>query len=180
MIREKRMNRNYTLSIVVAIGGDGVIGTGDRLPWDLPADMKHFMELTMGHTIIMGRKTHESIGVVLPGRTNIILTRNSNFSAPGCLVAHSIPEALELAIGPAYPNIRGHDEIFVIGGSEIYHQFLSQVDTLYITHIDGDFKGDFHFPNIDWSGWEEVSREQGENNPVNPFDHQFVQYRRLD
>ncbi len=194
------MKRKYNLSIIVAMGRDRVIGAGDQLPWNLPADMKHFMELTMGHPIIMGRKTHESIGVVLPGRTNIILTRDENFEASGCLVAHSIEEALEYACGgelelavnqditengiPGEEVTRGKDEryneIFVIGGADIYRQFLSLANEIYLTLIDHDFQGDIHFPVIDWSCWKEVHREQGIRDIENPFEFQFIHYKKKD
>ena len=139
------------LSIIVAIAQDGVIGINNTLPWHLPEDLKRFKALTMGHHIVMGRKTYDSLGRLLPGRTTVIVTRNKNYHVEGALIAHSLPEALALC---AYD-----DEVFLIGGAELYQAGLTLADKLYITEIDLEVEGDAHFPPIPRSEFQEVARE---------------------
>ncbi|HSI91251.1 MAG TPA: dihydrofolate reductase, partial [Adhaeribacter sp.] len=139
------------IALVVAMAENRVIGKNNQLIWHLPADLKHFKNLTTGHPIIMGRKTFESIGKPLPNRTNIIVTRQEDFSAEGCLVAHSLNEALMMAQ-------QLDSDIFVIGGAEIYRQAMFLADTIYLTEVHHSFDGDTFFPEIDTVLWQETSR----------------------
>ena len=147
-----------------------VIGVNNTLPWRLPADLKHFRKLTTGHHVIMGRRNYESIGKPLPDRTNIVITHDPNYRAPGCLVAHSIEEALAIA--------NSDPEIFVIGGAEIYRQALNSADRLYLTLIHAHINGDTYFPEFDGSHWQEVERERHEADERNPYPYTFLIYAR--
>ncbi|MBI2020803.1 dihydrofolate reductase [Candidatus Daviesbacteria bacterium] len=138
--------------VVAAAGKKRVIGQKGKLPWYIPNELKRFKEITMGHPIIMGRKTHESIGRVLPGRTNIVITSQENYSAPGCKVAHNLDEALRLAT-----LAQGNDEIFVIGGGQIYEQAMQVTNKLYLTYVDKEIEGDTFFP--DYSEFKKVVSE---------------------
>jgi dihydrofolate reductase len=138
------------LSLIVAMDANRVIGHENRLPWHLPADLQHFRRITMGKPILMGRRTWESIGRPLPGRTSIVITRDPSYTAGGCIVVHSVAAALEAA--------RGHDEAMLIGGAQLYRQLLPRADRLYITQVDGEFPGDAWFPELDPSEWREVAR----------------------
>ena len=130
-----------SLSIIAAMARNGVIGKNNQLPWHLPEDLKHFKEITMGHPIVMGRKTHESIGRPLPGRENIVLSRNRHYQASG---VHIFPSLA--AVQEAYPD----QEIFIIGGAELYRQAWPLAETLYLTLIEQDFAGDTYFPQLNW------------------------------
>ncbi len=127
------------ISLIVAMSQNRVIGREGQIPWHLSEDLKRFKQITMGHPVVMGRKTFESIGKPLPGRENIVLTRDPHFNPPGVTLIHAVDEIL---------NMNG--EIFVIGGAEIYKQFLPQSDKIYLTLIDDEFDGDAFFPEIDW------------------------------
>lgn len=155
------------ISIIVAIGSNNVIGKNGALPWHLPEDLKRFKQLTMGHPIIMGRKTHESIGKPLPGRVNIVITRQKGYTAPGCEVFSSFEEAVA--------KYKDQDP-FVIGGAEIYRVALPLADRLYITEVHPNAKtgegGDVFFPDFDRTAWRETSRE-----PHDQFD--FVTLVRI-
>lgn len=153
------------LSIIAAVSKNWVIGKDGKLPWRLPEDLKRFKELTTGHPIIMGRKTYESIGRPLPYRRNIVITRDMNYEAPECLVVHSVEEALDAA-NPV-------NEVFCIGGEEIYKEFLPLADKIYLTKINKDFDGDAFFPVVDWSEWEEVERKIG-------IDCEFLTFKRKE
>ncbi len=131
------------LAIIVAMARNRVIGNKNQLPWHLPEDLKHFKQTTMGHTIVMGRKTYESIGRPLPGRNNIVLTRNQEFQAQGVSIIHNLNEILHAK------DIAENEEIFIIGGAQLYTKALPHTETLYLTLIDRDFAGDTHFPEID-------------------------------
>ena len=133
------------LSLIVAFANNRVIGFKNTLPWHLPEDLKRFRALTTGHHIIMGRKTYESIGRLLPGRTTIIVTRNKNFQVEGALIAHSLQAALMLCAGDSEP--------FVIGGAELYEDGLKYATKLYITEVQAEFAGDAFFSEIDLSHW---------------------------
>ena len=155
------------LSIIAAMARNGVIGRGNRLPWHLSDDLKRFRALTMGHHVIMGRRTWESIGRLLPGRTMVIVTRNPAYAVPGCLVAHSLAGAVKLS---------GNDpEVFVIGGAELYREALGTADRVYLTEIHAEVEGDARLPDFDRSAWRELSREPG-SDPALP--HDFVAYER--
>jgi len=156
-----------------------VIGINNNLPWYLPNDLKYFKAVTMGKPVIMGRKTHESIGRPLPGRTNIVITRQSDYQADGIVVVNSLQQALDKAEDISF--VAGHDEVMVIGGAEIYQQALLKADRLYITHVHGDVEGDAFFPQVSWSDWQEVQREDHAADAEgtekrNPFDYSFVVY----
>jgi dihydrofolate reductase len=138
------------LSLIVAMARNRVIGVNNTLPWHLPEDLKHFKALTMGHHIIMGRNTYESIGRPLPGRTTVILTRDPAYAMPGCLVARTLDEAIRFC--------REDEEAFIVGGAELYRQALPLADRLYVTEIQADFAGDAHFPELDPAGWRETGR----------------------
>jgi dihydrofolate reductase len=140
------------ISIITALARNGVIGLDNTLPWHLPEDLKRFRALTMGHHIIMGRKTFESLGRLLPGRTTVIVSRNPGYVAEGAVVAFSLQQAIAAC---------GNDpEIFVIGGAELYREALSRADRLYLTEIDAEFNGDAFFPDFDRSVWRETLREK--------------------
>ncbi|MDX1412818.1 MAG: dihydrofolate reductase [Candidatus Promineifilaceae bacterium] len=153
-------------SIIVAMDKNGLIGANNRVPWRLPDDMKYFRQKTMGKPVIMGRKTYESIPDrfrPLKGRKNIILTHQANYRAPGCIVTHSVLEAIKAAAGA--------EEVMIIGGAEIYRQFLPRADRIYLTKIDGEFEGDVSFPQENWSKWVEVEKDE---HPVDDrHDHPF-------
>lgn len=145
-----------TINIIAALGEKTrVIGRNGKLPWHIPVDLKRFKTLTMGHPIIMGRKTYESIGKVLPGRTNIVITRNEMFSGPGIVVAHSVEEAINKAAE------QDGQEIFIIGGAEIYRQTMAIADRLYLTFVQDNSTGDIFFPV--WNGFAPSTKpETGE------------------
>jgi dihydrofolate reductase len=145
------------------------IGLGNDLPWRLPADLAYFKKTTMDHAILMGRKTFESIGKPLPNRTNVILTQNKDFQAEGCLIVHSVEEAVE-----QFKN----EEIFVIGGAEVFQLFMPSVDRLYITLIEHEFKADTYFPEFDIDDWVLVSSEDGIKDAKNPYDYSFLVYTK--
>src|SRR5690606_28099551 len=138
-----------------------------QLIWHLPADLKHFKNLTTGHPIIMGRKTFESIGKPLPNRTNIVITRQEDFKPAGVLVAHSLNEGLMLAQ-------QLDANIFVIGGAEIYKQAMFLADTIFLTEVHHEFEGDTFFPEIDTLLWVETDREEYKADEKNPYDYAFV------
>jgi len=139
------------LSMIVAVAHDGVIGVNNTLPWHLPEDLKRFRALTMGHHIIMGRKTYDSLGRLLPGRTTVIVTRNENYKVEGALVAHSLEAAIALC--------EDDEEVFLIGGAELYQAGLKLAHKLYITEIELDVVGDSFFPKLVSTEWQETERE---------------------
>ncbi len=158
------------LSIIVAMDRNRLIGSNNTLPWRLPADMQHFKRTTMGKPIIMGRKTWESLGRALPGRTNIVITRNQNYEADGASVVHSLPQAL-LVAGDV-------EEAMIIGGANLYEQTLPDADHLYLTQVDGEFEGDAWFTEIDASEWVVDKRERHEKDDKNKFSYEFVTLTR--
>ncbi len=158
------------LSLIAAMAQNGVIGRGNQLPWRLPADLKHFKTVTMGKPVIMGRKTWESIGRPLPGRTNIVVTRDVGYRAEGCVVVHSVEQALEVAAGS--------DEAMVIGGANLYRQLLDRADRLYLTRVKADVEGDAWFPEFDETQWREISRESHPRDDRNEFDYEFILLER--
>ncbi|KKI88693.1 dihydrofolate reductase [Bacillus sp. SA1-12] len=160
------------ISLLYAMDKNRLIGRNNQLPWHLPQDLAYFKRVTMNHKIVMGRKTYESIGKPLPGRENIIITRDKNFSCEGCKVLHSIDEFLALAN-------KCEEEIFVIGGSEIFKEILPYTDRLYVTHIYHDFEGDTYFPETEDNDWKVISKEPGIKDEKNPYDFDFVVYERM-
>ena len=141
-----------SLELIAAVAANGVIGKGGQLAWHLPDDLRHFKQLTMGHPILMGRRTYESIGKPLPGRLNIVVTHREDFAAPGCTVAHSMDEAYRAA-GDA-------PEVSIIGGSAIFEEALPGADTVYLTEVDADVEGDVFFPSFDRSRFRETELER--------------------
>ena len=158
------------ISLIVAMDRNNIIGMDNDLPWRLSSDLKHFKEITMGKPIIMGRKTHESIGRPLPGRENIIITRDQTYVAEGCTVIHDINDMVVFC--------KGQDEIMIMGGAEIYRQTLSKADMLYLTEVHAEVEGDTFFPEFDRSQWQEVSREDHQANEKNEFDYSFLVLER--
>jgi dihydrofolate reductase len=159
------------ISFIVAMDENSVIGKDNQLPWHLPEDLKFFKRITMGHAIAMGRKTHESIGRVLPGRENIVITRQTDYRCEGCTVFNSVEDFVNYC--------RMQDvEIFVIGGAEIFKETFAFVDCLYITHIHQEFPGDTFFPEFNGGQWELTSIEKGISNEKNPYDYDFRRYVR--
>ncbi len=158
------------LSAIVAAASNRVIGAGNQLPWRLSADLARFKRLTMGHTLVMGRKTFESIGRPLPGRTFIVVTRQRDYAPQGVTVAHSVDEALTLA------GARGDDEVFIAGGADLYAQTMDRWDRLYLTRIARDFPGDTFFPEVDLSGWRLVEQE---HHPEGELPFAFLTYERV-
>lgn len=159
---------DHSLCLVAAVAENGVIGVNGKLPWHLPEDLKHFKQLTLGHPVIMGRKTWESIGRPLPNRNNIVVSRTEGFHAPGANVAASLEEALVLC-GDAGP-------VFVIGGSEVYRAALPRAAGLVLTEIRRAYEGDARFPEMNWADWKETRREPHVAANGIPFD--FAWYER--
>lgn len=158
------------LSILVAMARNRVIGQDNRLPWHLSADLKHFKSLTTGHIIIMGRKTYESIGRPLPGRTNIVITRQKNFKAIGATIVHSVENALQACKQVSTLN----QEHFIIGGAEIFQQTLKICQRMYITEIQRDFEGDTFFPEFDPNDWKETQRDKHYSDQDNNIEYHFI------
>lgn len=158
------------LSLLVVMSSNRVIGRNNQLPWYLPEDLKHFKALTMGHPIIMGRKTHESIGRILPGRTNIIISRKKNYIVPGAIVVDSIQGALTAGDGIEVSET----QIFVIGGEEIFHQTLPLSHRIYLTEIQKQFEGDTFFPELNPNEWHETERSKHFSSGDEPLEYHFV------
>lgn len=161
------------ITLIAAVARNRAIGAGNALPWRLPEDLKRFKSLTLGHPIIMGRKTWQSLGRPLPGRTNIVVSRSAGLEAPGGSVAGSLEASLSMAANA------GADEAFIIGGAEIYAQALPFADCLQLTEIDRDFAGDAFFPAFDPAHWRETARESHHAHQAEAdFDYAFVTYER--
>jgi len=158
------------IALIVALARNCVIGRDNQLPWRLSADLQHFKQLTMGKPVVMGRKTYESIGKPLPGRTNIVLTRDTDFKAEGCVLVHDVDAALA-AGGDA-------EEIMVMGGSNLYAQLLPRADRLYLTEVHADIDGDASFPDFDRQRWRELSRESHSSDERNQYPFDFVVLER--
>jgi len=156
------------ISIIVAMAKNHVIGAGNKLPWHLPADLKRFKALTMGHTIIMGRRTYESIGRSLPGRNNVVISRQSNLVLPGVTVVSSIEQAIQCATT---------GEVFIVGGAEIYREALRMAERILVTDVHCDFDGDTFFPPLRPGDWREISREK-HNDAVSGLAYDFVTLER--
>lgn len=169
------------LSLIAAVAKNNVIGGGNTLLWNLPADMKHFRDITSGHTVIMGRKTFESIGRTLPNRRNIVITRDTNYVRDDIEVVNSLEEALRLVSlehGKEFEENQDEVEVFIIGGGEIYKQAIDKAQRLYITEVHQDFEGDTLFPEIDKSIWREVHRADYEPDEKNNIPYSFVEYKK--
>ena len=155
------------IQFIVAYDKNRVIGKNNDLPWKLPADLAYFKKVTMGSTVVMGRKTFESIGKPLPGRKNIVITNQTGYKAEGCEVIHSIDELLHV-----------NSELFIIGGATIFEQALPYAQKLYITYIDEEFEGDTYFPEIDFDNWNLIAEEKGIKDEKNIYDYYFQVYER--
>ena len=162
--------------LVAAVAENGVIGAGGAMPWRLKSDMARFKALTSGKPVVMGRKTFISIGRPLPGRTNIVVTRDTGFRADGVMVTHSIEDAMAIATGDALRRFA--TEIAVIGGAEIYAQWMDRADRLEITEVHARPDGDIRFPAVDAGAWEEVARERKPAGPDDSADFSYVTFRR--
>jgi dihydrofolate reductase len=158
------------LSLIVAIAKNRVIGFEKKMPWHLPAELAYFKRVTMGHPIIMGRKTFESIGRPLPGRRNIVVSRDRSYAADGVEIAHSLDAATAAC---------QKENAFVIGGATLYAEALPKVDRLYVTEIDASPQGDTFFPALDMQEWQETSRERRDRDEKNQFDVEFVVLERV-
>jgi len=173
LIAEKQIDyfnvEQYMISMIAAVARNGVIGKDNRLPWNLPADLAYFKKVTMGHAVVMGRRTFESIGRPLPGRCNIILTGDRNYHPENCIIMHSVEEVLE------YGKDR---DIFIIGGAKVYKSFMNHAGMLYITLIDRDFEGDAYFPEIDKSQWTVVSQTKWGKDESSGYRYRYIVYRK--
>jgi dihydrofolate reductase len=161
-------------SIIVARADNRMIGKNNQLIWHMPHDLKFFKTTTSGHYVLMGRKSFESMGKPLPNRLNVIITRNQDYAAEGALVVHSLEAALQLAAD------QKQEEVFILGGGEIYQQALDKglVDRIYLTEIKDTFEGDTYFPELDEQQWQEVHREEYQADHLNPHDYAFVTLER--
>ncbi len=158
------------ISLIVAMASNRVIGLGGRMPWHLSADLRHFKQITLGSPILMGRKTFEAIGRPLPGRDNLIISRNLDYQQPGCRVFADADAALLYA---AYS-----EELFIIGGATLYEAFLPRADALYLTLINKSFAGDTYFPRIDPKDWREASRRDVTDDEQVDFTYSFIKLER--
>jgi dihydrofolate reductase len=158
------------ISLIVAMASNRAIGLNNQMPWHLSADLKRFKKITMGSPILMGRKTFESIGRPLPGRMNLVLTRNPAYAPEGCVVVHDLETAI-------WTGCRAHREVFVIGGADLYEALLPRAETIYLTEISKAFPGDTFFPELALSEWVEVEREEVEDDMDAGFSYSFL---RLD
>ena len=158
------------LSLIVAVSDNGVIGHEGELPWHLFSDLRRFKRLTMGHPILMGRKTYESIGRLLPGRTTIVMTRQADYELTGGLVAHDLGQAIQIA--------DQDEEVFVIGGGEVFRQALPIADKLYVTRVHAEVEGDVLFPDVDWNQWQLAEQQRFVTDERNDYESTYCVYFR--
>jgi dihydrofolate reductase len=161
-----------SLALIVAASENNVIGRNNELPWYLPGDLQYFKAMTLGKPVIMGRKTFESIGKPLPGRDNIVISRQADYSTQGIKVVASLEDAI--ALGQSINLINGADEIMVIGGAQIYQQALAIADRVYLTRVHRKVEGDAYFPALNAQDWSEVAREDVAAEEPNPFDFSYL------
>ena len=159
------------ITMIAAIGSNNAIGKDNELLWHLPNDLKRFKKVTAGHHVIMGRKTYESLGRPLPNRTNIIISRNEEFRAEGCVVVNSLEAALAAAVADPNP--------FILGGAQIYTQAMPLADVLDITLVKANLEADAFFPEIDPTVWKEVSREDFQADDIHAYNYSFVKYKKV-
>lgn len=162
-----------TLSAITAVSQNNVIGLHNDLPWHLPADMRFFKSTTMGHVVVLGRKSYEAFGKAYPGRTNIVITRQQNYILPDAIVVHSLEEAIRKA------KTIEQQEIFILGGAQIFRQSMPLIDRIYLTRIYHDFDGDAFFPTMDTKEWELVKDEKHEPDEKNKYRYAFQTWERL-
>nr|AIA17260.1 Dihydrofolate reductase [uncultured bacterium] len=163
------------VSLVVAKAENNIIGRNGQLPWGrLPADLRHFKELTLGHPVVMGRKTYDSIGRALPGRANLVVTRQADWAAPGCETLTSVLAALARAQELAGAN----GTVCIIGGGEIYREALPAADIVYLTEVHNTFEGDASFPTLSPTEWREIARQRHAADAQNPYAYSFVTLQR--
>ncbi|MDO9595426.1 MAG: dihydrofolate reductase [Lutibacter sp.] len=160
------------VTIIAAIAANNALGKDNQLIWHLPVDLKRFKKTTLNHAVIMGRKTYESLGKPLPNRANILITRDKNYKAEGCLVVNSVKEALKAAA-------EVDENPFILGGAEIYKQAMPFTDKLDITFVHHQFEADVFFPEIDKTIWKETSRENFKADEKNKYDYSFVTFERI-
>ncbi len=160
------------ITIIAAIAKNNALGKDNQLIWHLPADLTRFKKVTLGHHVIMGRKTFDSLSKPLPNRTTIIITRKKDYQVKGCLIANSLKEAIELSKSDKNP--------FILGGAEIYKQSMAVADKLDLTFIHHEFEADVFFPEIDKLIWKEVSRQDFKADENNKYDYSFVSFERID
>ncbi|MFO7582736.1 type 3 dihydrofolate reductase [Guyparkeria sp.] len=163
------------VSLIAAMARNQVIGRNNQLPWRLPADLKHFKQVTMGKPLIMGRRTYESIGRPLPGRANIVVTRDEDFTADGVIIVHSLNDALD----EAEAHLDEDREVMVMGGADIYYQFLPRADRMYLTLVELEVAGDAHFPAYVPDEWELVEATRHDADDKNPYNYQFLTFDRV-
>ncbi len=164
------------VAMIAAMANNRIIGADNAMPWHLPADLRHFKQTTMGKPVIMGRKTYQSIGKALPGRPNIVISRDSSFKPTDATVVPCPEDALDMAV--TLPT--RDEEIMVIGGGTIYHRFLPLAERLYLTFIDKDVAGDTAFPDYTQVGkWRQIAHEQHRADENNPHDYQFITLERM-
>ncbi len=159
------------LSLVAAMANGRVIGKDNQMPWHLPADLQHFKKVTMGKPIVMGRKTYESIGRPLPGRRNIVITRQKELRLAGCDIFYSLEQALS--------QLAGEEEVMIIGGGLLYQQALPLADYLYLTFIDLDVEGDTFFPSWQEDAWQQVDLQECAPDEKNAYSYAFVEFKRV-
>lgn len=166
------------LALIAAVADNNAIGINNKMPWYLPGDLRYFKAVTMGKPIIMGRKTFDSLGKPLPGRTNIVITRDKGWYHEGVKVVHSLDEAIALAealiLTEAPALINGNEEIMVIGGEQIYRQAIAHANRLYLTKVYQSFDGDAFFPKIDLQQWQEISREDIQSKDDQPLTYSYL------
>lgn len=159
------------ITIIAAVAKNNALGKNNQLIWHLPADLKRFKEVTLGHHIIMGRKTFESLKKALPNRTTIIISRNLNYKVKNCIVVNSLSSALNAAKSDENP--------FILGGAEIYRQAFDIADILDLTLVHNEFDADVFFPEIDLQNWKEILREDFKSDSANKYDYSFVKYKKI-
>ncbi|MBF0279679.1 MAG: dihydrofolate reductase [SAR324 cluster bacterium] len=161
------------VSIICALAENGVIGNNNALPWHLPNDMKSFVRLTSGHTVLMGRKTFQSIKRPLPNRVNVVITRQKNYQIEGCIIAHSVEDAI------SHARDLGETEAFIIGGEQIYREAIKFSQKMYLTRLEESFAGDTYFPQYNAEEWREVEREEYKIDEKNTYPFSICTYERL-
>lgn len=158
-----------SIRLIVAMDENNLIGKDNKIPWHLPQDLKFVKEVTTGHTIVMGRKNYESIGRPLPGRRNIVISRNPEYSAPGCEVFTSVEDVLKAT--------EQDEAVYIFGGTEIYKLFIPYCEMMIVTRIHHTFEGDTYFPEIDWNLWDEINYRRGDTNA--PYSYETFFYGRV-